>query len=233
MNDKTRRLEKIRQRVELACKRAARDGSEVRLLAVSKRQPAELIRSFHMLGQTAFGENKAQEALTKQEALKDLDIEWHFIGPVQSNKTRDLAVHFQWVQSVDRLKILQRLSAQRPPGLPPLHICLQVNIDREPQKSGLSPEKVFEMADLAGSMPNVRLRGLMAIPRLTDDERVARDSFRRMRKLFGDLQAAGHVLDTLSMGMSADLELAIEEGSTMIRIGTDLLGPRPNQPGKG
>ena len=228
MNDRLNRLEKTRSRIESACNRAAREPSEVRLLAVSKKQPAELIRIFFELGQTAFGENKAQEARQKQEQLKDLDIEWHFVGPVQSNKTRELAGHFHWIQSVDRLKILKRLAAQRPPDLPPLNICLQVNIDREAQKSGLPPGEVFEMAKLAAAMQNIRLRGLMAIPKQTDDDRVARDSFRRMRHLFNELQAAGHELDTLSMGMSADLELAIEEGSTMVRIGTDLLGPRPD-----
>jgi pyridoxal phosphate enzyme (YggS family) len=227
MNERLKRLENIRSRIEFACEKSRRDAAEVRLLAVSKRQPAELIRAYFELGQTAFGENRAQEACRKQDQLRDLAIEWHFVGPVQSNKTRELAGRFHWVQSVDRPKILQRLSEQRPAGLPPLEICLQVNIDREPQKSGLPPEAVQELAALAAATPNVRLRGLMAIPRLTDDQDAARDSFRRMRRLFDTLTAAGHALDTLSMGMSADLELAIEEGSTMVRVGTDLLGPRP------
>ena len=195
MNERLKRLELIHSRIESACRKVRRDPGEIRLLAISKKQPPELVRAFFELGQTAFGENKVQEALPKQSQLRDLAIEWHFVGPVQSNKTRDLAGHFQWVQSVDRRKILERLSAQHPPGLPPLNICLQVNIDREPQKSGLQPEAVRGMAELAVTMPNVRLRGLMTIPRLTDDPRVARDSFRRMRMLFDDIHTRGHELD--------------------------------------
>ncbi len=227
MNERLKRLENVRSRIEFACKNSGRDRSEVRLLAISKKHPPELIRAYFGLGQATFGENKAQEALRKLESLRDLAIEWHFVGPVQSNKTRDLAAHFDWVQSIDRVKVLNRLSAQRAEDAAPLNICLQVNIDREAQKSGLDPDMVAEMAERAAALPRLRLRGLMAIPRLTTDQVVARDSFRRLRELYEELRAAGYPLDTLSMGMSADLELAIEEGSTMVRIGTDLLGPRP------
>lgn len=227
MNTELQRLTQLRERVAAACRAAGRDPAEVRILAVSKQQPPELIRRFHALGQRAFGENRLQEALAKQEQLADLDIEWHFIGPVQSNKTHELAERFQWVQSVDRAKVLQRLSAQRMADLPPLNICLQVNIDDEPQKAGLAPAELPAMAAQASSAPGIRLRGLMAIPQLTEDANRTRDSFQRMRGLFEQLRAAGHPLDTLSLGMSGDLELAIAEGSTMVRVGTDLLGPRP------
>jgi pyridoxal phosphate enzyme (YggS family) len=226
MSSELQRLRQLRERIADACRSAGRDPAEVRVLAVSKQQPPELIRRFFSLGQRAFGENRLQEALAKQAQLADLDIEWHFIGPVQSNKTRELAERFQWVQSVDRETILRRLSAQRPADLQPLNVCLQVNVDDESQKTGLAPVELPSMAEQASSMPNVRLRGLMAIPRLSPDERRTRDSFRRMRLLYEQLLAAGHQLDTLSLGMSGDLELAIAEGSTMVRIGTDLLGPR-------
>jgi pyridoxal phosphate enzyme (YggS family) len=227
MNTERQRLHDLRERIANACRRADREPADVRLLAVSKKQPAGLIRRFFANGQTAFGENRVQEALAKQAGLTDLAIEWHFIGPIQSNKTRDLAECFQWVQSVDRMKILDHLSQHRPAGLPPLNICLQVNIDREAQKSGLDPDQVADVATRAGQAPGIRLRGLMAIPKQTDDRATARDSFRRMRILYQSLRATGHDLDTLSMGMSGDLELAIEEGSTMVRVGTDLMGPRP------
>jgi pyridoxal phosphate enzyme (YggS family) len=227
MNDELHRLRAVRERIAAACENAGRQPSEVRLLAVSKKQPIELIRRFFALGQTAFGENRAQEALTKQAALEDLDIEWHFIGPVQSNKARDLAERFHWVQSVDRAKILRHLSQHRPASLPPLNICIQVNIDREPQKSGLEPEQVPAFAQQAALAPNIRLRGLMALPRFSENADKTRDSFRRLRILYQELLGHGHELDTLSMGMSGDLELAVAEGSTMVRVGTDLLGQRP------
>ena len=166
--------------------------------------------------------------MEKQNELNQLDLQWHFIGTVQSNKTRALAEHFQWVQSVDRAKILKRLAAQRPDSAGVLNICLQVNIDQEPQKAGAMPDEVMELADLAQSYDKLRLRGLMAIPRLTDVTEEQRLSFSMVRRLFERLKGAGHDLDTLSMGMSADLEAAIAEGSTMVRIGTDLLGERPS-----
>jgi pyridoxal phosphate enzyme (YggS family) len=228
MNDLKANLENVCSRVEIACANAGRDASEVTILAVSKKHPAERIRALQALGQFRFGENYVQEALTKQAILGDLDIEWHFIGPLQSNKTREVAEHFQWVQSVDRVKILRRLSAQRPPELPPLSVCLQVNIDREPQKAGLAPETVQEVAQYAASLDQIQLRGLMAIPRAPEAGRDNSGSFREMRELFNGLREAGFALDTLSMGMSADLETAIMEGSTMVRVGTDLLGPRAN-----
>ena len=221
------RLENMRLRVEKACDLAGRDPSTVTVLAVGKKHPAALIRALFERGQCAFGENQLQEARQKQLQLADLDISWHFIGHIQSNKTRDLAGHFDWVQSVDRLKVLKLLSAQRPAALPDLNICLQVNIDAEPQKSGLLPEDLPEMAHLAAEMPGLAFRGLMAIPKASTDQKQVRNSFRRLRTLYDGLCAEGYRLDTLSMGMSADLETAIAQGSTMIRIGTGLFGPRP------
>ena len=227
MNNLTANLQNVRSRVSDACKKAGRDPSEVTVLAVSKKHPASRIRALHGLGQTAFGENYVQEALTKQSQLQDLSIEWHFIGPLQSNKTREVSAHFAWVHSVDRSKIIRRLSQQRPEHLPPLHVCIQVNIDREPQKAGVLPEAAGDLALFAQGQPRLRLRGLMTIPRMGSDDYDPTDSYRRMRELFRQLQNAGIGMDTLSMGMSADLEPAILQGSTMVRIGTDLLGPRP------
>jgi hypothetical protein len=226
MNEPIERLKSIRQRIEKACKAAYRQPDDVSLLAVSKRHPASEIRVFNKLGLRSFGENQLQEALVKQRELDDLNLQWHFIGTIQSNKTRSIAEHFQWVQSVDRQKILRRLSAQRPESLPPLNVCLQVNIDREPQKAGASPEEILKLASIAQGLGNIRLRGLMAIPRLTMVAAEQHQSFKNVRTLFETLKTAGHDLDTLSMGMSMDLEIAISEGSTMVRIGTDLLGPR-------
>lgn len=222
----SRRLSGLRAKIAKACEAAGRDAGSVRLVAVGKTHPAASLRALHDAGQLDFGENRLQEARAKQEQLAECDICWHFIGPVQSNKTREIAGHFHWVQSVDRERILARLSEQRPEGLPPLNICLQVNIDEEPQKAGLPPDAVAELAALARSAPGVKLRGLMCIPRFTPDPTVQRDSFRRMHSLFEALCADGHELDTLSMGMSADFELAIAEGSTMVRVGTELFGTR-------
>jgi pyridoxal phosphate enzyme (YggS family) len=221
------RLEKLRLRLEKACESAGRDASGVRILAVGKKHPSASIRELYAQGQRAFGENMLQEALDKQRQLQDLAIEWHFIGHIQSNKTRQLAERFPWVQTVDREKVLNRLSGQRPEDLPPLNICLEVNIDREPQKSGVLPEDLPALARLAMDAPRIRLRGLMAIPRHSEDPAEQRDSFRRVKALYDDLCALGCELDTLSMGMSADLEQAVAEGSTMVRVGTDLFGPRP------
>jgi pyridoxal phosphate enzyme (YggS family) len=227
MNNLKENLDNVRARIAAACGAADRQPGEVTLLAVSKKHPAGRVRDLHALGQRSFGENYVQEALAKQAQLEDLDIEWHFIGPLQSNKTREAAGHFDWVQSADREKIVRRLAAQRPADLPMLNVCIEVNIDREPQKSGVLPEDVAALAHLAQELPRVRLRGLMAIPRMADDSHDPGDSYRRMRDLYGDLLEAGIEMDTLSMGMSADLESAIAHGSTMVRIGTDLLGPRP------
>ena len=227
MNDLKQNLDNVRARIAAACERVGRQPGEVRLLAVSKRQPPERIRALHALGQRSFGENYVQEALAKQLELGDLDVEWHFIGPLQSNKTREAAAHFDWVQSADREKILRRLSAQRPAGLPELNVCIQVNIDRERQKAGALPEDTAALARLAHDLPGLSLRGLMAIPRMGTEEYDPADSYRRMRELFAGMLDSDIEMDTLSMGMSADLESAIENGSTMVRIGTDLLGPRP------
>lgn len=224
------RLRRVRKRIDDACAKAGRNAGEVALLAVSKRHPASAVRDLFAAGQRRFGENLLQEALTKQRALDDLDVEWHFIGTIQSNKTRDIAAHFDWVQSVDRAKILQRLSDQRPVDRPDLNICLQVNIDREPQKGGVEPERLDNLVALAESLPGIRLRGLMCIPRLSGDADRTRRSMARLRELHADLRRRGHALDTLSMGMSADLEIAISEGSTMVRVGTDLFGARPDSP---
>ena len=229
MDDDSRRLSRLRQRIDQACVLAGRETHSVRLLAVSKSQPVAAVERLFAAGHRAFGENRLQEALAKQAALAKLDIEWHFIGAVQSNKTRELAVHFDWVQSVDRPLILERLADQRPPGRPPLNVCLQVNIDAEPQKAGLAPGQVAEVATLAQGLPGIVLRGLMCIPRFTDQPLETRDSLSRMRMLYQQLQSSGMELDTLSMGMSADFELAIAEGSTMVRVGTELFGPRSDQ----
>ena len=226
MNNLKANLKNVRARIARACETAGRDPAEVMILAVSKKHPAARISELHALGQHSFGENYIQEALAKQAQLEGLDIEWHFIGPLQSNKTREAAKHFAWVQSVDRAKIARRLSEQRPPELPPLDICIQVNIDREPQKAGVLPEQTDALACLVQDLPNLRLRGLMAIPRMGSAEHDPGDSYRRLRELFRQMQNAGIPMDTLSMGMSADLEQAILQGSTMVRIGTDLLGPR-------
>jgi pyridoxal phosphate enzyme (YggS family) len=226
MNNALERLKSVQQRIEKACIATDRQAEEVSLLAVSKRQPAEKIITLNKLGVVSFGENQLQEALIKQQELNQFDLQWHFIGTVQSNKTRAIAEHFQWVQSVDRPKTLKRLSAQRPDSLGPLNVCLQVNIDREPQKAGASPEEILQLAELAQDLKNLRLRGLMALPRLTNAPSEQHNSFRNVRILYEKLIDAGHDLDTLSIGMSSDLEIAISEGSTMVRIGTDLLGER-------
>jgi len=226
MNDLKSKLENINSRIALSCAAAGRRTDEISIVAVSKRQSAAKIRQLHAIGQLAFGENYVQEALQKQAQLRDLDLQWHFIGPIQSNKTDDISKNFQWVQSVDRAKILERLSRQRPERLPELNICLQVNIDREKQKSGALPEDIPQLAQLALSLPHLKLRGLMAIPKAVIEPRAALPGFMRMQRLFCQLREGGCELDTLSMGMSADFEQAILAGSTMIRIGTDLFGAR-------
>lgn len=237
MNNLKEKLHNVRVRVASACVSAGRNPSEIAILAVSKRHSAERILELNRLGQTSFGENYVQEALAKMAQIneylhqKEAVLEWHFIGPLQSNKTREVAEHFQWVQSVDRMKLLKRLSNQRPGHLPDLNICIQVNIDREPQKAGVIPEQLTELAQNALSLPGIRLRGLMAIPRAATEFHDPADSYARMHALYRDLLESGMNLDTLSMGMSADLEAAIMHGSTMVRIGTDLFGPRPDRGG--
>lgn len=226
MNKPLDQLRFVKKRIEKACIAAGRSADEVSLLAVSKRHSANKIIIFNELGVIDFGENQLQEALIKQKELQHLDLRWHFIGSIQSNKTRDIATNFQWVHSVDRTKVLQRLNSQRPESSGPLNICLQVNIDKEPQKAGASREEILQLALLADSLDNIRLRGLMAIPKLCSDQRQQHASFCKVRSLFDELKNSGHDIDTVSMGMSADLEIAIAEGSTLVRIGTDLMGHR-------
>lgn len=212
--------------IKLAEQQANRPQDSVQLLAVSKTWPASRLRELAEVGQTRFGENYLQEALEKIVALADLALEWHFIGPVQSNKTREIAAHFDWVESVDRLKIAQRLSDQRPADLSPLNICLQVNIDNESSKSGVQPDKLMELAATVSQLDNIRLRGLMVIPAIAETVEQQLDAFGRAQQLFSQLKTAHRDVDTLSMGMSADMQAAITQGSTMVRIGTALFGER-------
>ena len=216
-------IAKVRERIREAAQASQRDSQSVGLLAVSKTKPAAAVREAYAAGQRDFGENYLQEALAKQAELSDLDLVWHFIGPIQSNKTRPIAEHFDWVHSVDRLKIAQRLSEQRPAHLPALNICLQVNVSGEQSKSGCSPEELTALARAVVALPNLRLRGLMAIPEPTDDVAAQHAAFARLRQLRDELALN---LDTLSMGMSHDLEAAIAEGATWVRIGTALFGAR-------
>ena len=205
----------------------AAPGRPTTLLAVSKKQPAAAIRDLAALGHTAFGENYVQEAIAKQRELADLGLEWHLIGPLQSNKCREAATHFDWVQSVDRAKLLPLLDRERPEGRPPLNLLLQVNIDGEASKSGCAPAEVMPLADVIATLPRLRLRGLMAIPEPHPEEAPRRAAFARMRMLFERLRDAHPGVDTLSMGMSDDYALALAEGATLIRVGTALFGPRP------
>ena len=216
-------LSAISARIASAAQAAGRDPASVQLLAVSKTKPASAIREVHAAGVRHFGENYLQEALTKQQALSDLPLIWHFIGPIQSNKTKAIAEHFDWVHSVDRLKIAQRLSEQRPAGLAPLNICLQVNVSGEDSKSGCAPADLPALAKAVAALPNLRLRGLMAIPEPTDDRAAQEAAFATLRQL---QEGLGLGLDTLSMGMSHDLEAAIAQGATWVRIGTALFGAR-------
>ncbi|TAL98279.1 MAG: YggS family pyridoxal phosphate-dependent enzyme [Paraburkholderia sp.] len=228
MPDLIHHLDAVRQRIALAARVAGRDPRSVELLAVSKTFPAEDVRAAHAAGQRAFGENYVQEAVTKIEALADLraDLEWHFIGPLQSNKSKPVAENFDWVHSVDRLKIAERLSAQRPDGLPPLNVCLQVNASGEASKSGVAPGEALELARAVAALPRLRLRGLMSIPEPAGDIDAQRAPHRLLHALFEQLRAEGLTLDTLSMGMSGDLEAAVIEGATIVRIGTAIFGAR-------
>lgn len=221
-------VQAIQTRLNQACSSAHRARDEVVLLAVSKRQSADAVRQAHTTGLTAFGENYVQEGLDKIAALADLRgaLTWHLIGPLQSNKTRAVAEAFDWVHSVDRLKTAQRLSEQRPDALPPLNVCLQVNISGEDSKSGVAPEDVLALARAVAALPRLRLRGLMSIPEPEADLDAQRRPHRALRLLFDQLNAEGLSLDTLSMGMSADLEAAVLEGATMVRIGTAIFGER-------
>lgn len=219
-------LQAVKQRMVAACAAAGRDPAAVGLLAVSKTWPAGRVREVAALGQRAFGESYVQEAIPKLAALADLGLEWHFIGPLQSNKTRAVAELFAWVHSVERLKIAERLAAQRPPELPPLNVCVQVNVSGEESKSGCAPAEVPALCQAVAALPNLRLRGLMAIPEPTQESALARRRFATLRALRDTLNDAGLALDTLSMGMSHDLEEAIKEGATLVRVGTAIFGER-------
>ena len=228
MSDIARNLDAVHRRIVQAAQAAGRDSASVRLLAVSKTFSAQDVRTAFAAGQRAFGENYVQEAISKIEALAELraDLEWHFIGPLQSNKTRPVAEHFDWVHSVDRLKIAQRLSEQRPDTLPALNVCLQVNVSGEASKSGVSAADAPALAHEIAALPRLTLRGLMSIPEPAADPDAQRVPHRVLRALFDDLRAEGLALDTLSMGMSADLEAAVLEGATLVRIGTAIFGAR-------
>lgn len=225
----TARLNEIRSRISTAEQRYGRKPGSVTLVAASKAQPAAAILTAYRAHQRHFGESYLQEALAKQIALTAYDITWHFIGALQSNKTRSIAQHFAWVHSVDRLKTAERLNAQRPPELPPLDICIQVNIGAEQQKSGAEPNQLSLLAEQVSKLSRLRLRGLMALPPASADFDEQRHYFEHLRNSFEQLQAQGYSLDTLSMGMSADLEAAIAEGATMVRVGTALFGKRMSE----
>ncbi|OUS24420.1 YggS family pyridoxal phosphate enzyme [Gammaproteobacteria bacterium 45_16_T64] len=225
------RLKQVTNRIEQVCRQ--HQQSHPTLLAVSKTRSISEIREMYQLGVTQFGENYLQESLEKQQQLIDCDICWHFIGPIQSNKTRSIAEKFQWVHSVDRLKLANRLSNQRPPQLPELNICLQVNIDNESSKSGFSANEVVDAAKAIAQLPRLRLRGLMCIPEPRDNTHDQRQPFAKMQQLLKQInqQLSANIppLDSLSMGMSSDIEAAVAEGSTIVRVGTALFGPRSTQ----
>jgi pyridoxal phosphate enzyme (YggS family) len=228
MSDLAQHLEAVQHRIAQAARAAGRDPSSVALLAVSKTFPAEAVREAYAAGQRAFGENYVQESLDKIAALGDLRAEliWHFIGPLQSNKTRPVAEHFDWVHSIDRLKIAQRLSEQRPEGLPPLNVCVQVNVSGEASKSGIDGAQASALAHAVAALPRLKLRGLMSIPEPEAELEAQRVPHRTLHALFDQLRAEGLQIDTLSMGMSADLEAAVLEGATIVRVGTAIFGAR-------
>jgi pyridoxal phosphate enzyme (YggS family) len=225
MSSIAQRLQQVQTRIQSACQAAGRDPASVRLLAVSKTFDASAVRQAHAAGQSAFGENYIQEGVDKILALQDLGLEWHCIGPIQSNKTRLVAAHFDWVHSIDRIKTAERLSAQRPAGLPDLQVCIQVNLDGGPNKSGVAPDQAFDLANAVAALPRLRLRGIMSIPEPGDEATTLR-VHAQAHALWRSLQAAGLALDTLSMGMTADLEWAVAQGSTMVRVGTAIFGQR-------
>jgi pyridoxal phosphate enzyme (YggS family) len=221
-------LQLVRSRIEQACSRVGRQTDSVTLLAVTKTFPAVTVREAFHAGQRWFGENYVQEAIDKITELADLrdQLSWHMIGPLQSNKTRVVAEHFDWVHTIDRLKIAQRLSEQRPAHLPPLQVCIQVNTSGEASKSGVAPGEALALAQAVSTLPRLCLRGVMALPAPSDDPQVQTAALRQVRVVFDHLCSGGLSLDTLSMGMSSDLESAIEQGSTLIRVGTALFGHR-------
>jgi len=226
MTDIKQNIAEVRQRICLEAEKNSRKPAGITLLAVSKTRPAEQIREAWQTGQHCFGENYLQEALEKIEQLQDLAIEWHFIGPIQSNKTRAISENFHWVQTVDRLRIAQRLNEQRPLNLSPLNICIQVNISAEEKKSGVKPDELVALVQDITTLKHLTIRGLMAIPEATEDKKLQRQRFAQLRALYLQVRAVAPTIDTLSMGMSGDLEQAIDEGSTMVRIGTDVFGAR-------
>jgi pyridoxal phosphate enzyme (YggS family) len=219
-------LQAVLARIDAAAHRFGRDPASISLLAVSKTWPADAVRDAAAAGQRAFGENYVQETVEKIDALGPLALEWHFIGPLQSNKTRPVAEHVDWVHSVERLKIAERLSQQRPTHLPPLNVCLQVNVSGEASKSGCAPEEAPALARQIAALPQLRLRGLMCIPEPSEDFEAQRQPFRQLREIYERLRNEGLALDTLSMGMSHDIEAAIAEGATMVRVGTAIFGDR-------
>jgi pyridoxal phosphate enzyme (YggS family) len=231
MNDIAGNLAAVLQAVKSASLAAGRSAAAVRLVAVSKTCPAAAIRAAAAAGQRAFGENYLQEGLAKIGELQDLGLEWHFIGPVQSNKTRELAAHFDWIHGVERLKIAERLSAQRPESLPALNVCVQVNVSGEASKSGCAPGDAAALCAVVAGLPRLRLRGLMAIPEAVEAPEQARPAFRALHELHRTIRQAGTVdaaaFDTLSMGMSGDFQAAIAEGATLVRIGSAIFGARP------
>lgn len=226
MSDIESRLARVRERIAAAAHRCGRAPDSVRLLAVSKQQPAAAVEAAIRAGQSAFGENYLQEALEKMDALAGSAIEWHFIGPLQSNKTKPAAENFDWIHTIDRLKIARRLSDQRPAARGPLNCCLQVNVSGEPSKAGVAAEDVPALAEAVAGLGNLRLRGLMTIPAPATGLEAQRAPFRRLRGLLESLRSCGLPVDTLSMGMSADLEAAIAEGATIVRVGTAVFGER-------
>ncbi len=228
MSEITHQLEQIQAQIQQLNQSTSQ---RTQLLAVSKTKPVASVLEAYQAGQKSFGENYVQEAVEKIQKLAGYpDIEWHFIGPIQSNKTKLIAAHFDWVQSVDREKIAKRLSEQRPEGLAPLNVCLQLNISAEDTKSGTDEKAIFDLADYVTQLPNLSLRGLMAIPENTSDTEKQKHSFARMQQIFNQLQAKYPQLDTLSMGMTNDMAVAIEHGSTMVRIGTAIFGARAAKP---
>jgi pyridoxal phosphate enzyme (YggS family) len=222
-------LQQVRTRIASACISAGRPVQSVTLLAVSKTFDATVVRAAHAAGQRAFGENYVQEALQKMQPLSDLrnDLEWHLVGPLQANKTAAVAAAFDWVHTVDRFKIAERLSAQRRADLPPLNVCVQVNVSGEASKAGVAPGELPTLARAVAGLPNLTLRGLMAVPEPAPAFEAQRVPHRRLRALLQDLQRDGLALDTLSMGMSADLEAAVAEGATIVRVGSAIFGARP------
>ena len=226
----TENLQRVQSRLAQACTDAGRSAGSVQLLAVSKTFGPDAVAQAHACGQTAFGENYIQEAVNKITTLAHLPLEWHCIGPLQSNKTRLVAEHFQWVHTLDRLKIAQRLSEQRPLHLPPLQVCIQVNVDAGDTKSGVAPPEALALAQAVVLLPRLQLRGLMCIPEPAPDFIAACAVFMRARALFDAINAAGVTLDTLSMGMSTDLEAAVHSGSTLVRVGSAIFGARPTSP---